>query len=95
MLYTDAQLLEDSFLDFPSFTQAVNLRPNYKIIGNPTTFSCKTLPPRMIIFNALFLASTVGGVGERKRRRPRGNRVGGRSLLMVDLPSGTGHKLSI
>lgn len=71
-LYTDAQLLEDSFLDFPSFTQAVNLRPNYKIIGNPTTFSCKTLPPRMIIFNTLFLASTVGGVGRKKEKEAKG-----------------------
>lgn len=87
------QFLEHSFLDFLSFTETVNLVSNYRIIGNPTTFPCKTLTPRMIIFNS-FLASMGGGAGGRKKRQPRGNRLGsgreGESLLIVDLPSGTG-----
>lgn len=71
----------------------VNLVPNYKIISNPTTFSCKTLPPRMIIFNSL-LFEPAGEGKWRKRRRQRGNGLGsgreGESLLTVHLPSGTG-----
>lgn len=51
-----SQLLENSLLGFLSLTKTVNLIPNYKIIGNPTTFSCKTLPPRRTVFNSLLLA---------------------------------------
>ena len=87
------QCLTNSFLDFLSFIQMVNLVPNYKIISNPTTFSCKTLPPRMIIFNSL-LFEPAGEGKWRKRRRQRGNGLGrgreGESLLIVHLPSGTG-----
>lgn len=87
------QLLANSFPDFLSFIQMVNLVPNYKIISNPTTFSCKTLPPKMIIFNSLLLEPAGEGKW-RKRRRQRGNGLGrgreGESLLIVRLPSGTG-----
>lgn len=87
------QLLENSLLGFLSFTKTLNLIPNYKIIGNPTTFPCKTLPPRRTVFNSLLL--TPMGKGEsRKRRRPGGNGLGsgsgGGSVLIVDLPSGVG-----
>lgn len=86
-------LLANSFLDFLSFIQMVNLVPNYKIISNPITFSCKTLPPKMIIFNSLLLEPAGEGKW-RKRRRQRGNGLGrgreGESLLIVRLPSGTG-----
>ena len=64
------QLLEISFLDFLSFTQIVNLIPNNEIIGNPTTFSYKTLLPRTIILNSLFLTSVGGGEwGGRKKEK--------------------------
>ena len=86
-------LLANSFLDFLSFIQMVNLVPNYKIISNPITFSCKTLPPKMIIYNSLLLEPAGEGKW-RKRRRQRGNGLGrgreGESLLIVRLPSGTG-----
>lgn len=58
------QLLAILFLDFLSFIQTIHLIPNYKIIGHPTTSSCKTLPPRMIIFSSLLLASAGEGKEE-------------------------------
>lgn len=45
------------FIPRPSSLHTLNLTPNYKIIGNPTSFYCKTIPPRVIIFNSLLLAS--------------------------------------
>lgn len=57
-------------LSFSLYT--VNLIPNYKIIGNPTTFAYKTLLPRVIIFNSLFLASTEGRMGRKKEKEAKG-----------------------
>ena len=88
------QLLEISFLDFLSFTQIVNLIPNNEIIGNPTTFSYKTLLPRTIILNSLFLTSVGGeewgGGTERKGGQGEIGWEVGESSLIVDLSSGTG-----
>ena len=54
----------------------VNLVPNYKIISNPTTFSYKTLPPRMTIFNSLLFEPA--GEGNEERGEATGKRIGKR-----------------
>lgn len=78
------QLLENSLLGFLSFTKTVYLIPKYKIIGNPTTFSCKTLPPRRTVFNSLLLAP-MGEGGRQKEAKGKwaGKREGGREEVCL------------
>lgn len=48
------------FIPRLSSLHTLNLTPNYKIIGNPTSFCCKTLPPRTII--SQLIAPCIRGV---------------------------------
>lgn len=73
-VYRYYSFLKIHSLNFSLYT--VNLIPNYKIISNPTTFAYKTLLPRVIIFNSLFLASTGGRVGREKEKEAKGKQTG-------------------
>lgn len=72
------------FIPQLSSIHTLNLTPNYKIIGNPTSFCCKTLPPRTII--SRLIAPCIHGV------RRIDEEMGRRQLVFVIKRPSLGHR---
>lgn len=53
------------------FPCALHLTPNYKIIGNPTSFYYKTIPPKMTFFFNSMLPASTEWVGCRRGNRKK------------------------